>query len=719
MSRVSLQQGQNTGRVEALLAAMTPQEKIGQLNMVAGSGAVTGPGARHPLQAEIRAGRVGGVLNVWGTEAVGALQRLALEESRLGIPLLFALDVIHGHRTVFPVPLAEACLFAPETWEQTAAAAAREAAADGIALTFAPMLDVARDPRWGRMVESPGEDPWVGTQFAVAKTRGFQGEALRGASSLAAVAKHLCAYGAVTAGREYASVDVSEHALHEIYLPPFAAAVATGVAAVMPALTDIAGVPMSVNRQLLHGWLRGRLGFEGVVISDYNAVAELRNHGVAEDCTTAAALALNAGIDIDMASGAYLEGLPHALASGLISMALLDASVRRVLRLKEQLGLFDDPYRPGAIAPRAAPARELARDVARRAIVLLTHRGGVLPLSADMRHIAVIGPMAEAPAQMLGPWAAAGRAAEAVSILQGIAAALPRCRIESAPGVALDGGDLRGVAPAIERCRAAQAVILCLGEDAARSGEAASRADLGLPGCQRALAEAALDLGKPVVAVLCSGRPLPAPWLIERADAVLAAWFLGTEAGNAIADVLTGSFNPAGKLAVTWPRHVGQVPIFYAERPSGRPSQPGERFSSVYLDIPATPQFAFGHGLSYSRFMLEDLQCTPGAVRAGENLEVSVTVCNAGPVYGETTVFLFVRDVVATIARPVLELKGVRRAALGCGERSRLVWRLPAGALAFIGPNLEPLLEPGRFQIHVGLSAEPGALLSTDIELTA
>jgi beta-glucosidase len=566
------------------------------------------------------------------------------------------------------------------------------------------------------VVEGPGEDPWVACQFAAAKTRGFQGRDLAAPSSLAATVKHLCAYGAVIAGREYASVEVAERTLREVYLPPFAAAVAAGTAAIMPAFIDVAGVPMTANVPLLQGWLRERLAFDGVLISDYNAVAELRNHGVAQDVAEAAALALAAGIDIDMASDAYVQGLPGALERGLITMTQLDASVVRVLRLKERLGLFDDPYRRGATTGGTAQARQLAREVARRAIVLLTHRGHVLPLSPDLRHLALIGALATAGGQMLGPWPAAGRVEDTVSILEGLKAALPGCRIECFSGVGVRGAE-QAIAEAVESCRRSELVILCLGEEASMSGEAASRADLGLPAGQRALAEAILDLGKPVVVLLSSGRPLAVPWLFERADAVLAIWFLGSEAGNAVADVLTGKFNPSGKLPVTWPRHGGQVPIFYGQRPSGRPSRAGERFSSSYLDVPAAPQFAFGHGLSYSRFALHDLACNPRSVNAGDSVEVSVAVHNEGAVAGEATLFLFVRDVVASISRPVLELKGVHRMTLGPGERARAAWRLPVGTLAFIGPDLDLALEPGRFEIHVGQSADPAEFLSTSIEL--
>ena len=704
------------GRIDRLLGAMTLEEKIGQLNMAAASRVVTGPGERHEVEQGVRSGRIGNLLNIWGAAEVHALQRLAVEDSRLGIPLLVGLDVIHGHRTIFPVPLAEAGVFDPDTWERTARAAAEEAAQDGIALTFAPMVDVARDARWGRMVEGPGEDPWVACQFAAAKTRGFQGRDLAAPSSVAATVKHLCAYGAVIAGREYASAEVAERTVRGVYLPPFAAAVAAGTAAIMPAFIDVAGVPMTANVPLLQGWLRGRLAFDGVVISDYNAVAELRNHGMAQDVAEAAALALAAGIDIDMASDAYVQGLPQALERGLINMTQVNCSVLRVLRLKERLGLFDDPYRRGASAGRTSQARQLAREVAGRAIVLLTHRGHVLPISPDLRHLTLIGALATEAGQLLGAWPAAGRVEDTVSILEGLKAALPGCRIECFSRVDARGAE-QAIADAVESCRRSELVILCLGEEASMSGEAASRADLGLPAGQRALAEAVLDLGKPVVVLLSSGRPLTVPWLFARADAVLAIWFLGSEAGNAVADVLTGKVNPSGKLAVTWPRHGGQVPIFYGQRPSGRPSRAGERFSSSYLDVPATPQFSFGHGLSYSRFALHDLACIPRSVNAGESVEVSIAVHNEGAVAGEATLFLFVRDVVASISRPVLELKGVRRIVLDPGERGRVAWVLPVEALAFIGPDLDPVLEPGRFEIHVGQSADPAGFLSTSIEL--
>jgi beta-glucosidase len=401
-------------------------------------------------------------------------------------------------------------------------------------------------------------------------------------------------------------------------------------------------------------------------------------------------------------------------------MATIDASVRRVLELKERLGLFDDPYRRGSApldARRAAERRELARDAARKAIVLLSNRADVLPLSPQIKRLAIIGPLAAAPGEMLGSWASAGKPEDVVSILEGLKAALPQCQITHAAGVDIAGESTDGILGAVDLCSGAEVVVLCLGESAAMSGEAASRVDIGLPGRQRALAEAILDLGKPVIVTLSSGRPLTAPWLFERADAVLATWFLGHEAGNAVADVLAGTFNPTGRLPLSWPRDVGQVPIFYNELPSGRPYAPGVHYSSTYLDLPPTPQFPFGHGLSYSRFALDDLRCEPIRIKASDTVEATIAVHNDSGVNGEATAFLFVRDPVASIARPLLELKGVQKVALKAGERKDVTWRLPLEDLSFVGHSLDRVLESGRFEIYVGQSADPSALVSCNIEL--
>ncbi|MFO1046909.1 MAG: glycoside hydrolase family 3 N-terminal domain-containing protein [Geminicoccaceae bacterium] len=708
-------------RIEALLAAMTLEEKIGQMTLVSAGAAVTGPGGTIDHVEAVRAGRAGAICNLLGREQTRALQRIAVQESRLGIPLLISMDVLHGYRTIFPVPLAEAGTFDPALWRATARAAAVEAAADGIALTFAPMLDVARDPRWGRIVETPGEDPWLAARYARAKVQGFQNDDLAAADSLAAVAKHLAGYGAVTAGREYAPVDISERSLREIYLPPFAEAVAVGVAGIMPAFHNLAGIPMTANRAVLTGLVRGEWGFAGVQVSDYAAIAELVVQGVAADLAEAAALALRAGVDIDLMGNAYAGGLPAALRRGLVEMADLDGAVRRILALKLALGLFEDPYRRGRSlgAEQVAAHRALALEAARRAIVLLTHRTGVLPLAQSGGPVAVIGPLADAPADMLGPWAADGRPEEAVTILAGIRAAFPGREILHAAGLANAGGDSTGLAAALDVARTAEVVILCLGEARSMSGEAASRADTGLPGRQAELARALLEIGKPVLVILSSGRPLTAPWLFERAEAALATWFLGSEAGNAVAAVLTGAHNPTGRLPVSWPVDVGQIPIFFAMRPSGRPASPAEHFSARYIDLPVEPQFAFGHGLSYTRFAYRNLRAHPSEPRVEDRIAIEVEIENEGALAGEETVFLFISDPVASVARPLLELRGVARIALAAGMRGTVGFELSSRDLQFLGPDLTVRLEAGTFEIHVGPSAASASLLKTSVRLVS
>lgn len=693
---------------------MTLEEKIGQLSMAEGSG----HGTTRDVQSAIRQGNLGSLFNVHGSRIVRELQRLAIEETRLAIPLLFGLDVLHGHRTIFPIPLAEAAAFDPTLWEATARAAAAEASRDGIMLTFAPMLDLARDPRWGRIAESPGEDPLVGSRFAAAKVRGFQGRSLSDPTSLAATAKHIGAYGAVTAGREYASSDLSERTLLELHLPAFKAAADAGVAAVMAAFTDIAGVPAHANVTLLREILRRAWGFDGVVISDYGAVAELVPRGVAADLAEAAALALTAGVDIDMMGNAYRRGLPGALARGLVGLEAVDAAVMRVLRLKERLGLFDEPYRGlSRDAPADdGPGRGLAREAARRSIVLLTN-DGVLPLPRGLRRIAVVGPLAAAARPMLGPWAAIGDGTAATTIADGLRQALPDCVVDVSGGVSIAGSDTNGIADACRIAETADVVVLCLGEDETMSGEAGSRAHPELPGAQRTLAEVMLDLGKPVIALIASGRPLIVPWLVERASAVLATWFLGHEAGHAIADVLIGAANPSGRLPVSWPRDVGQIPIFYAERPTGRPEIAANRFTSKYLDMPATPQFPFGHGLSYCRFVLSGLRSTTTEIRRGQHLEIAVDVTNEGPLAGEETVLFFIHDPVASVARPLLELKDFAKIRLMPGERGTVTFNLTSEAFIFPGRSLAPVLEVGEIELFVGKSADRDSLLRTSIRV--
>ena len=710
-------------QIDKLMERMTLAEKLGQLTMTAAGYAVTGPVIAGDSTDSIRNGTIGSLLNLVGTRPIHEMQRIAVEESRLGIPLLVGLDVIHGHRTMFPVPLAEAATFDPRVWERTAREAARETAADGLAMTFAPMLDISRDPRWGRTVEGPGEDPWLAAQIARAKVRGFQGDDLASAESVAATAKHFCAYGASTAGRDYAPVDVSERAVRELHLPAFAAAVAAGVAAIMPAFTDIAGIPMTAHKALLRDCLRGELGFDGVLVSDYNAIRELIHHGVAGDIVEAAVLALKAGVDIDMMAGAYREGLPVALERGLVTTDEIDECVRRVLRLKERLGLFDDPYRRGVTAetPDAIEARRrIARDVGAKTLVLLKNAGDALPMRRSAR-ICVLGPLADAVGEMRGPWAAAGYHEPSVTVLAGLRAALPNATITHAEGVTIEGHDRTRVAAAAELSSDADIVVLCVGEAADMSGEAASRAYPELPGEQRALAEAVLERASaanvPVVVVLFCGRPLIVPWLFERADALLVAWFPGREAGHAITDVLTGRVSPSGRTPITWPRANGQIPLFYSQRSGGRPENPADRYTSKYLDVASSPLVPFGFGLTYGRVRYANLRVTPTDVTARDTVDVSIDVTNDATRAAEETVFLFVRDRVASVARPVLELKGVTKVVLEAGATATARFRLPVTALGFLGLDLEPVLEPGEVDILVGPDADPARLVSARLLL--
>jgi len=712
-------------RIETLIGRMTLAEKLGQLTMTASGYAVTGPIIAGDSTDAIKAGTIGNLLNMVGAAHVREMQRLAVEESRLGIPLLIGFDVVHGHRILFPVPLGEAALFDPETWALTARESAKEAAAEGVAMTFAPMLDVSRDPRWGRGVEGPGEDPWLGSRIAEAKVRGFQGAELAAADALAAVAKHYCAYGAVTAGRDYASADISERTLREVHMPSFAAAVASGVAAVMPAFMDLAGIPMTANKEMLRGWLRRRWGFKGVIVSDYNAIAELMNHGIAADLAEAAAHALKAGVDIDMMADAYRRGLPTALERRLVSMSEIDESVRRVLTLKEQLGLFDDPYRRGAIPePDAALAyrRQLAREVGARAVVMLKNDRAALPLNGSLRRLAVVGPLADAPAEMRGPWWGAAGAEGHVSVVAGLRAIRPEFQVLHASGVAIDDEDVSGIAAALHSCAAADAILLCLGEAATMSGEAASRAHVGLPGKQRQFAEAVFEraraANKPVIVVLFSGRPLVVPWLVEKADAVLAAWFLGSESGNAIGDVLTGRVSPSGRTPVTWARAEGQIPIFFGERPSGRPANAKDHYTSKYLDVPNEPLFPFGHGLTYGRFALSNLRVTPVNAEDIDTMQIRVDVRNEGARAAQETVFLFTHDKIASVARPVLELKGFAKIDLQPGEAGTVTLSLRAAELRFLGIDLEPVFEPGEVEILVGPCADRAQLLVATVHLS-
>ena len=689
---------------------MTLAEKVGQLNMVTAHMADTGPGMA-PLDLDaVRRGEVGSVFNLWGAENTARVQRVAVEETRLGIPLFFGFDVVHGHRTLFPVPIAEACAFDPDLWQRTAVHAARETSADGVDLTFAPMLDVSRDPRWGRMVESPGEDAWLGMRFAEAKVRGFQGDDIASPHAVAATAKHFAGYAASIAGRDYATVELSERTFREIHLPPFQSALAAGVAAIMPAFTDYSAVPLTGNAAILGDLLRQSWGFDGVILSDYGAIAELVPHGVAADLQDAATVALHAGVDIDMMGNAYLSGLEAAVEHGKVSIDLVDTAVVRVLRLKHALGLLDDPFRRmgenGTWEAIASKGRDLARDAARRSAVLLTNRSGTLPLASSGGPIVVAGPLANAWREMAGPWAGAVDLEQNVSLAFGLEQALPGRELR------FPSEDEHGAAMAD-----AETIVLCLGETAEMSGEATSRTKLDLDEDQRRLFDFAAGTGRPLVVVLFCGRPLTVPWIFERADAVVAAWFLGSEAGNALADVLTGAWNPSGRLSVSWPRDVGQIPIFYGQRPSGRPLGVDPKYSSRYIDSPNDPQFVFGHGLSYTAFEMSDLRLSATNLKVGESLEVSVDLRNSGDRAGEQTLMVFLRDPVASVSRPLLELRGFASVFLEPGDSESVSWTLGPEAFEGLDAGMRRTIEPGVFEVFVGPCADVEQLLKVSISI--
>jgi beta-glucosidase len=704
---------QTASRPEALLKKMTLDEKVGQLVQRAGGRSKSLNSRLDDAElARVRAGAVGSYLHVAGAEPLGRLQKVAVEESRLGIPLLFAMDVVHGYRTVFPVPLALASTWAPEAQERAARIAAEEATSAGLHWTFAPMVDIARDPRWGRIVEGAGEDPYLGARMAVAQVAGYQGGNTLRPGALMATAKHFGAYGAAIGGRDYNSADLSERTLQEVYLPPFYAAARAGSGSFMVAFNDIAGVPTTANRELLRGTLRERWGWQGLMVSDWGSVGELINHGVAADRAAAGVLALDASVDMDMVGGVYADDLKAAIEKDPARLKLLDEAVLRILRVKEQLGLFDRPmqYHDTEREARellAPDHREAARAIARQSIVLLRNEGKLLPLDpAKLRSIAVIGALATDGLSSLGSWRAQGKADDVVTVLKGITAAAPKLKITSAPGADPRNTDLSGIPAAVKLAKAADVTILMIGEDFDMSGEARSRSSLDLPPSQMELARQVLATGKPVVVLLANGRPLAISELADKAPAILETWMLGVESGNAIADVVFGRYSPAGRLPAVFPRTSAAVPFNYSANATGRPADPDLTKDTVrYHDLPITPLYAFGHGLTYSEFRYGELAQSAQSVGPGERIDIAITVENTGGVPSDEVVQFYVRDPVASIARPVLELRGFKRVELGAGQRKRVTFSLTPEQLAFWSPRGQWLVEAGRIDFWIGASS--------------
>lgn len=708
--------------VDSVLARLTLEEKLGQLTQYRGRFSLTGPQTPEAGAEDIRAGRVGSFLGVRGAAPTREMQQIAVTQSRTRIPLLFADDIIHGWRTIFPVPLAEASSFNPELAERTARVAAVEGAAAGIHWTFAPMVDITREPRWGRVVEGAGEDPFLGSAIATAKVRGFQGKNLRDTLSLMATAKHFVAYGAAEGGRDYNTTDVPLRTLHEQYLPPFHAAVNAGVKSIMAAFNAIDGVPMHAHKELIDGVLRTRWKWDGILVSDYTGVMELLQHGLSSDSGTVGRLALDAGVDVDMVSNIFYKDLPREVRAGRLPIAVVDSAVRRVLRLKYELGLFDNPFKSSSEAREKALTlttenRQLARVAAQQSIVLLRNEGSLLPLSRETKTIAVIGTLADDARSALGGWAAAGKAEDAVTVLAGIRkAAAPGTRVLYAPGAPVEANDTTSFAEAVRVAREADVVVLVVGEHQDMSAEARNRSSLDLPGVQQQLVERVQAVGKPTVAVLMNGRPLSIPWIASNVPAVVESWYLGVEHGTAVADVLFGAVNPSGKLPITFPRTVGQVPIYYNHLNTGRPSDEKERYTSKYFDIPFTPLYAFGHGLSYTTFSYSAPRLSRTKVSTRDSVTVSVTVSNSGTRAGEEIVQLYVRDDAASVSRPVKELKGFARIALAPGASETVTFTLTPDMLSFYGADYRRIIEPGRFTIMVGTSSD--RVQSTMLDMT-
>ena len=709
-------------RLEALVARMTLAEKIGQMCQAHGT-------SDHNRDL-IRQGAVGSILNVIGQDAA-EYQRLARHESRLGIPLIIGRDVIHGFRTALPIPLGQAATFSPELIRQGARVAAREASACGVNWTFAPMVDIARDPRWGRIAEGGGEDPYLASCVGAAMVRGFQGDSLDAPDSIAACAKHYVGYGAAEGGRDYNTTLIPEGTLRDVHLPPFHACVNAGAATLMSAFNEINGVPASGNAFTIRQVLKGEWGFDGFVVSDWASVTEMIVHGFCADAKAAAAAGLGAGVDMEMVSTSYAEHLAQLVAEGKIPLAFIDDAVRRILRIKLRLGLFEKPL--AAQDPSGSLLRAehlaIARQLALESCVLLKN-DGTLPLDKAGK-LAVIGPLADSGIDQMGCWVFDGVAAECRTPLQALREALGKRAVRHAQGLATArSAERTGFRHAVAAARGADATVLFLGEEAILSGEAHCRAFLDLPGAQGALLDAVVAAGKPVVAVVMAGRPLVLGSVADKVNALLLAWHPGTMGGPAIADLLLGREAPSGRLPVCLPRAVGQVPVYYARKNTGRPAPPGQRtapmgtpldpqgFCSSYLDVDPTPLYTFGYGLTYATFAYSDVTLSRSLLRAGEAFTASVSITNAGGRAATAVAQLYVRDLVGSVTRPVKELKGFQKVALQPGECRRVVFTLHTDDLAFHGADMQRRVEPGTFQLWIAPDADAAGCTPAVFEVT-
>lgn len=706
-------QGVKTGdrievQVDSVLALMTLEEKIGQMTLYTTDWESTGPTIRKGYQDDIRKGTCGALFNSHTVAFTRQLQDIAVKESRLGIPLLFGYDVIHGYKTIFPVPLGESCSWDLAAMEQSAAIAAAEAAAAGLHWTFAPMVDISREPRWGRVMEGAGEDPYLGSLIARARVRGFQGDNFNGTDKILACVKHFAGYGAPIAGRDYNTVDMSERTFRDIYLPPYKAGVEAGARTIMTSFNDLDGIPSTGHKWLLDEVLRKELDFTGFIVTDYTSINEMVNHGYAADEAHAGELAANATVDMDMQGAVFQRFLKESIAAGHVAPSTIDDAVRRILRIKFELGLFRDPYKfcneqrekDVVFSPANLQA---AREIARKSMVLLKNENNVLPITSGKK-IALIGPLAADRNNLIGEWRASGDGTKSVSVLDAFQERATKggLTFTHTMGCEITGEETSGFAEALRNAQAADIIIAVVGEKWNMSGEAKSRADITLPGMQEQLIRELVATGKPVVVVLMNGRPLAIPWIAENVAAIVEAWLPGTMGGPAVADVLFGDYNPAGKLTITFPRHVGQVPIFYNEKNTGRPFDPNNGYTSRYLDMPNTPQYPFGYGLSYTTFAYDSLMVSAKQFDFADTIVATIKITNTGKVAGEEIVQCYVRDLVGSVTRPLKELKGYEKIKLAPGQSKTVTFKLTSKDLAFHTADMTFKAEPGKFWIMAG-----------------
>ncbi len=707
-------------KVDSVLKLMTWEEKIGQMTQYSADWDITGPVMKSDWETYLKKGLVGSVFNAVTVDGVRKLQDMALSQSRLKIPVLFAYDVIHGFRTIFPIPLAESCSWEPELMKRTASIAATEAAAEGICWTFAPMVDVARDARWGRVMEGAGEDPWYGSQVAIARVQGFQGDSwkdLRKINTVLACAKHFVAYGASEGGRDYNTVDVSRRSLYETYFPPFYAAEKAGVATFMTAFNEVDGVPATANKYLYTDVLRNEWKFKGFVVTDYTAVNELVPHGIAANEREAAMKAVNAGIDMDMNGNVFIRNLPQLLKDRKIKKSEIDRAVRSILEMKFLLGLFDDPYRYlDSTREKNTIMRpeflQVAREAGRKSIVLLKNKNKIFPIEPNKpQTVALIGPLVKDKINLNGEWAGRGNREQSVSLYEGFTEVYKDSKVilTYAPGCDLTTEDRSGFGEAMDVAANADVILAVMGEDFNWSGEAASRTDIRLPGVQRELLQELVKLGKPVGLVLMNGRPLDLSWEDEHVDGIMEAWYLGTMAGYSVADVVSGNHNPSGCLTMSFPRSVGQLPLYYNHKNTGRPVEPenpGADYRSFYLDSPNTPLYPFGYGLSYTSFDIRNMQMNTNVLRPDGEIKVSAVVANNGERDGEVVVQLYIRDIAGSVTRPVKELRGFRKVFLPKGDSVTVEFSITPETIAMYNLDMKYVAEPGEFKVWIAVNAE-------------